>query len=150
MGYLRIREIIAILKNKLWEGPPLKKSKTGAGQATPELFVQVRYLLVVPKDKPQSQNLQWKFPKGWSSNCKKNDHRGDVYCLEVPLTVCSTIIKNISSFELIASRYTECMLEMCTFYIIVGSGLRPAQKTLYCPPQQHFFISVMIYLKIHA
>jgi hypothetical protein len=87
-GYQKIREIIAILKNELREDPPLKKSKTAAGQAAP--LVQVRYLLVVPKDEAQSQNLQWDFPKGWSQNWKRNDHRGEVYCLEVPLAVCST------------------------------------------------------------
>jgi hypothetical protein len=31
----------------------------------------------------------------------------NVYCLEVPLTVCSTIIKNVSSFEHVTSRYSE-------------------------------------------
>ena len=110
-GYQKIREIVTILKNELREDPPLKKSKTTAGQAAP--LVQVRYLLVVPKDEPQSQNLQWDFPKGWSQNVTRNDHRGKVYCLEVPLAVCSTIIKNVSSFEPIFFRYR---LEMRTFY----------------------------------
>lgn len=102
-GYQKIREIIAILKDELGENPPLKKSKTAAGQGAP--LVQVRYLLVISKDDPLSQNLQWDFPKGWSQNWKENDHRGKVYCLEVPLTVCSTIIKNVSTVEPIASRY---------------------------------------------
>jgi hypothetical protein len=78
--YQKICEIIAILKNELREDPPLKKSKTAAGQA--DLLVQVHYLLVVLKDEAQSQNLQWDFPKGWSQNWKRNDHRGKVYCLE--------------------------------------------------------------------
>ena len=108
--YQKIREIIAILKNELREEPPLKKRKTAAGQATP--LVQVRYLLVIPKDEPR-QNLQWDFPKGWNQNCTRNDHRGEVYCLEVPLAVCFTIINNVSSFESIASRYR---LEMVAFY----------------------------------
>ena len=102
-GYQKIREIVTILKNELREDPPLKKSKTAAGQAAP--LVQVRYLLVVPKDEPRSQNLQWDFPKGWSQNVMGNDHRGKVYCLEVPLAVSSTIIKNVSSLEPISSRY---------------------------------------------
>ena len=51
-GYQKICEIIAILKNELREVPPLKKSKTATGQAAP--LVQVRCLLVVPKDEPQS------------------------------------------------------------------------------------------------
>ena len=103
-GYQKIREITA--------NPPLKKSKMVTGQAAP--LVQVRYLLIVPKDEPR-QNPQWDFPKGWSQNWKRNDHSGEVYCLEVPLAVCSTIIKNISSFEPIASRYR---LEMVTFYCV--------------------------------
>jgi hypothetical protein len=116
LGYRKIRNIIAILKDELREDPPLNKSKTANGQATPTPLVQVRYLLVVPKDGPQSQNLQWQFPKGWSQNRKKNDHGGNVYCLEVPLAVCSTIIKNLSSFERhLASRYNECTLKMNTF-----------------------------------
>jgi hypothetical protein len=110
-GYQKIREIIAILKNELQKDPPLKKTKMAAGQAGP--LVQVCYLLIIPKDEPQSQNLQWDFPKGWSQNWEKNDHHGKDYCLQVSLAVCSTIIKNVSSFEPIASRYR---LEMCTFY----------------------------------
>ena len=96
LGYQKICEIITILKDELRESPLLKKSKTAGGQATSTPSVQVRYLLVVLKDKSQSQNLQWQFPKGWSQNRKRNDHTGNVYCLEVPLVVCSTIIKNVS------------------------------------------------------
>ena len=100
VGYRKIREIIAILKDKLRKDPPRKKSKRADGQTNPTPRVEVRYLLVVPKDELQSQNpWQWKFPKGWSQNRKKNDHVGNVYCLEVPLAVCSTIIKNVSNFE---------------------------------------------------
>ncbi|KIL59542.1 hypothetical protein M378DRAFT_169206 [Amanita muscaria Koide BX008] len=87
-GYRKIREIIAILKNHLQEGRPQKKhkkSKTAAEQAAP--LVQVRYILIVPKDEPQSRNLQWNLPKGWSQNYSRNDHRGKVYCLEVPLNI---------------------------------------------------------------
>jgi len=87
LGYRQIREIIAILKDKLQEGPPLKRRKTAGGQATSTPLVEVRYLLVVPKDESQSQNLQWQFPKGWSQNRKRNDHSGNVYRLEVPLAV---------------------------------------------------------------
>ena len=99
LGYQRIREIITMLKDKLREGPPAKKRKTGS-QATPTPLVQVevRYLLVVPKD---TLDLQWQFPEGWDQNVQRNDHRGEVYCLEVPLSdsVCSTIIKKVFSFE---------------------------------------------------
>ena len=88
-GYQKIRDIIMILKGKLQEDPPMKKTKTAAERAIPEPLIQVRYLFVVPKDNSQLQNLQWQFPKGWSQNWKKNDHRGKVYCLpvEVPLAI---------------------------------------------------------------
>ena len=85
-GYEKIREIITILKSQLQERPPLKKSKT---EATPKPDIKVRYLLVVPKPEDESQCRDlphWKFPKGWSERCTRNDHRGDVYCLEVPLS----------------------------------------------------------------
>ena len=105
-GYQKIREIIAILKDELREDSPQKRRKMAEGQAITPL-VQVRFLLVVPKDESQSQNLRWQFPKGWSQNRRRNDHNGNVYRLEVPLVVCSTIIKNVSSFEHVASRYSE-------------------------------------------
>jgi hypothetical protein len=89
LGYRKIREIVAILKDKLREDPPLKKRKRAHEQATPTPLVQVRYLFVVAKDESEPQNLQWQFPKGWSQNRKRNDHGGEVYCLEVPLMVCS-------------------------------------------------------------
>jgi hypothetical protein len=90
-GYQKIREIIAILKDELRKDSPQKRRKTAEGQATMPR-VEVRFLLVVPKDESQSQNLQWQFPKGWNQNRNRNDHNGNVYCLEVPLAVCSTII----------------------------------------------------------
>ena len=85
IGYRKIREVVAILKDKLREDPPRKMSKMVNGHATSMPCVQVRYLLVVPKGDPEFQNLQWQFPKGWSQNRNKNDHSGNVYCLEVTL-----------------------------------------------------------------
>ena len=112
-GYRKIREIIAILKNQLRADRPQKKSKTTAEQAAP--LVQVRYILIVPKDEPQSRNMQWNLPKGWRQIYSRNDHRGNVYCLEVPLNVCSTNIENVSSFEPIASRYGSLSIALDTF-----------------------------------
>ena len=81
LGYQKIRGIIAQLKEQLGKKPP-KKKKTDTGQSESGPSVEVRYLLVVPKG--DSNNLQWRFPKGWNRICMKNDHRGDVYCLELP------------------------------------------------------------------
>ncbi|KAF8968253.1 hypothetical protein BDZ97DRAFT_1799501 [Flammula alnicola] len=93
MGYLKIRKIITSLKNHLGGAAAKKTTKWAAGQTSSEPHVE-----------GDSRN-QWHFPKGWNENCSKIDHRGRVYCLEVPIAVCSTIIKNIMSFECIASRY---------------------------------------------
>ena len=67
--------------------------------------MNVRYVLVVPKGEPV--NWEWQFPAGWDEACKSNDHRGDVYCLEIALAVppVRSIIMNILGFECIASRY---------------------------------------------
>ncbi|KAF8803452.1 hypothetical protein BYT27DRAFT_7226058 [Phlegmacium glaucopus] len=94
MGYQKIHKIIAILKDELQEDPPLKKSKMADGQATTTPLMQVHYPLVVPKDESQPQDLHWQLLKGWSQSQKN----GKVYCLEVSLIVCSTTIKNVSSF----------------------------------------------------
>ncbi|KAJ3497409.1 hypothetical protein NLJ89_g10352 [Agrocybe chaxingu] len=89
LGYQKICEIIANLKDQLQEGPPSGKCmKITNGQIASTPRVEVRYLLVVPKG--GSENLRWQFPRGWSKNLERNDHRGDVYCLEVPLTVMSS------------------------------------------------------------
>ena len=85
-----IRKIIAILKAELWKDPPLKKCKMVQEHATAMPPMQVHYLLVILKGKSELQ--QWQFTKGWSQNQKRNDHSGQVYCFEVPVTVCFTII----------------------------------------------------------
>jgi len=82
IGYQKIREIIAILKDKLRGDSPAMKKRKVAGQITSE-SVEVHYLLVVPKS--DSENTKWQFPKGWSKNCTRHDHRGDVHCLQVPV-----------------------------------------------------------------
>ncbi|KAF8816574.1 hypothetical protein BYT27DRAFT_7207275 [Phlegmacium glaucopus] len=79
MGYQKIHEIIAILKDELQEDPPLKKSKTADGQATTTPLMQVHHLLIVLKDESQSQDLQWQFLKGWSHNQKKHDHSASLW-----------------------------------------------------------------------
>lgn len=104
-GYLKIRNIIANLKSQLGGDPPPKKTtKVAAGQISSTPHVRVCYLLVIPQGDYESRT-QWDFPKGWNKDCVRHDHRGNVYCLEVPVAVCSTIVKNILSFECMASRY---------------------------------------------
>ena len=77
-GYREIRSIVGTLKERL--------GRTG----TPKPSVVVRYILVVPTG--NNQDLQWRFPSGWNKDFNRDDHRGDVYCLEIPISVCSTII----------------------------------------------------------
>jgi len=85
-GYLHVRKLISIVKNQLKEKqPPSKTAKVTSGQSSSEPIVDVRYVLVVPKDEPG--NWQWRFPAAWDEDCKINDHRGDVYCLEISLAV---------------------------------------------------------------
>jgi len=85
IGYRKIREIIAILKDELREQSPPRKKVKATEDVTPEP-VKVHYLLIVPKI--DGLHLKWQFPSGWDTSYGKNDHRGDVYCLEVPVSVC--------------------------------------------------------------
>jgi len=83
-----IRTIVRTLKEELWNHPPPHNAPKLT--ATPRPRVEVRYLLVVSKD--GTRDLQWHPPDGWNQGCSKDDHRGDVYCLEIPISVRSTII----------------------------------------------------------
>ena len=108
-GYLMIRNIIANLKSQLGgDLPPKKTTKVADGQISSTPHVRVCYLLVIPQGDHESRT-QWDFPKGWNTNCVRHDHRGNVYCLEVPVAVCSIIVKNILSSEYIPSRYPTTM-----------------------------------------
>ncbi|KAF8803006.1 hypothetical protein BYT27DRAFT_7196153 [Phlegmacium glaucopus] len=102
-GYVKIRNIIASLKDQLRENSlPKKSRKMSDKQTAAQPLVKVHYILVVPNGR--SQQLQWNFPKGWKRNCQRNDHSGPVYCLETPLEIVrSPIIQNIlclNSFHL--------------------------------------------------
>ena len=104
LGYQKIRQIIAILKDNLL--PTRKKRKTNDGEAIPVPSVDVRYL-VVPSDERLDPDLRWHFPKGWSRNTMKNDHTGNVYRLGVPLSVCSTIFKSLENYHIKPSTKVE-------------------------------------------
>lgn len=145
LGYRKIREIIAILKDKLWEDPPLKKRKRAHEQATPTPLVQVRYLLVVAKDESEPQNLQWQFPKGWNQNRKRNDYIGKVYCLEVPLMVCSTIIKNVSNLNIlllgVVNVHWKCALLILLATRPIMAFFSYSATLIHCPSYLPLFMS---------
>jgi len=86
LGYQKVRSIMTKLKEMLGK-PPTKRKRTvnaqTASEPSVEPSVEVRYVLVVSKG--ESNNLEWRFPKGWNKNVARDDHRGDVYCLEIPL-----------------------------------------------------------------
>jgi len=46
--------------------------------------VEVVYFLVIPEG---GTHHQWKMPAGWDRTTKINDHRGDVFCVRVPVSV---------------------------------------------------------------
>jgi hypothetical protein len=98
MGYSRIREIVASIERQLLEDPSGPSPRQPAYQApsspSSNPVVHIRYLLVVPEG--DCKDVAWHFPKGWNENCKINDHRGKVYCLEIPLLVHFIIILSCS------------------------------------------------------
>jgi hypothetical protein len=83
LGYQKVRSIVAKLKKMLRKPPPTTRRRIDNAQTASEPSVEVLYVLVVSKG--ESKNLEWRFPKGWNKNVVRNDHRGDVYCLEIPL-----------------------------------------------------------------
>ncbi|KAF8525778.1 hypothetical protein BU17DRAFT_62351 [Hysterangium stoloniferum] len=94
VGYQVIRKIVAALKKQLQETLPSKKrkwktTKADDKQTVSEPLVEVRYLLISPRapNDPVQPTKKWRFPKGWHENCKTHDHRGDVYWLEIILTL---------------------------------------------------------------
>jgi hypothetical protein len=99
VGHQTIRNIIATIKRQLLEVPsglsPRKARKVPGRRAASNPVVIVRYLLVVPEG--ESKDVAWHFPKGWNEDCKIIDHREEVYCLEIPLSVRFIIIENILS-----------------------------------------------------
>jgi len=93
VGYQMVRQIVEKLKTRLpADQPPLANVRKGVGHpSASEPPVQVGYLLVVPKG--GNQQFTWTFPMGWMEDCEGHDDRGDVYCLEVPLTVRLAVIR---------------------------------------------------------
>ena len=69
-GYPHIRKIMDHVRGLLKE----KKCKA---------TVKVGYFLVCPDDRSRRE---WQMPVGWEKSAKVNDHRGDCFCLLVPVS----------------------------------------------------------------
>ena len=76
-GYLRIRRIVARVRNLL-ESEGLNAT------------VKVAYILVCPDD---GSRHQWQMPVGWHDDLTHNDHRGDAFCVCVPVSVHRNILR---------------------------------------------------------
>ena len=74
-GYPLIRKIVAHIRELLSEANP---------EAMVEATVKVAYFLVCPEG--QSQH-EWQMSVGWNENAQTNDHREDVFCIRVPVSV---------------------------------------------------------------
>ena len=68
-GYPHIRKIMARVRNLLQEGYSNPK-------------VEVVYFLVCPHDQSQRQ---WQMPAGWDKSAKTNNHRGECFCIRIPV-----------------------------------------------------------------
>jgi hypothetical protein len=67
-GYLQIRKIMAHVYNLLGENSNVK--------------VKVAYFLVCPHD---GSKYMWQMPAGWDKNTTTHSHRGDCFCIRVPV-----------------------------------------------------------------
>jgi len=98
LGYQVIRKIVAALKKQILDTPPPRKAqKAGVKRTASGSVVEVRYILVTPRanDDPV-QEKKWRPPDGCNDNCKINDHRGDVYWLDLIIMVCSPGVTLVS------------------------------------------------------
>ncbi|KAI0045389.1 hypothetical protein FA95DRAFT_127746 [Auriscalpium vulgare] len=86
-GYIFIRNVIEAVRRRaeVWKEGGKKHDKQRAKKRVKvEPTVQVNYVLVCPDDgKPRT----WQFPSGWTDNATQADHRGDVYCVRIPMAV---------------------------------------------------------------
>ena len=76
-GYLRIRKIVARVRDLL-ESRNLNTT------------VEVAYFLVCPND---GSKRRWEMPVGWNDAVTNDDHRGDVFCIHVPVLVHLSILR---------------------------------------------------------
>jgi len=71
-GYPLVRKIVKRVSNLL-----------GKGKGKPKPTVKVKYFLVCPEGKPTHK---WRMPPGWDKTFKQSDHRGEAFCIRVPLS----------------------------------------------------------------
>ncbi|KAK7462894.1 hypothetical protein VKT23_007472 [Stygiomarasmius scandens] len=76
LGYPLIRKIIRGLENTVMNEVQ-----------NPSLSTKVHYVLVVPNGN-EDDFWEWTMPEGYNAGTTFQDHRGDFYCLRLPLTVC--------------------------------------------------------------
>ncbi|KAK7453965.1 hypothetical protein VKT23_011477 [Stygiomarasmius scandens] len=77
LGYPLIRKIIRGLENPFQAGVNESKRKLS-------VCTSVHYVLVVPED-DDNDVWEWIMPAGYSTETHFQDHRGDFYCLRLPL-----------------------------------------------------------------
>ena len=68
-GYLHIRKIVRRVRKLL-------------GETSSNATVKVAYVLVCPDD---GSEYQWQMPIGWNKDTETHDHRGDGFCIHVPV-----------------------------------------------------------------
>jgi len=79
LGYPFIRKIIRGLENSFQAGANEVKRKLS-------VCTLVHYVLVVPED-DENGFWEWIMPAGYNTETSFQDHRGDFYCLRLPLMV---------------------------------------------------------------
>jgi hypothetical protein len=68
------------------EGYPLiRKIMTHLKGSKPEAKVRVEYFLVC-LDRRDGSEYQWQMPAGWDKNFKIHDHRGEAFCIRIPIS----------------------------------------------------------------
>lgn len=72
-GYGRIRTAVSAAKRHADLLPGSNKN------------VEIIYVLVHPQQQQEVAERTWTMPQGWTENVSVDDHRGDVYCLGIPI-----------------------------------------------------------------
>jgi len=65
----------------------IRKIMSRVQEVKPGFKIRVVYWLVCPSWGPSEERV-WKMPDGWDTNTMVDDHRGDVFCLSIPIKVC--------------------------------------------------------------